>query len=326
MLKRIKSKTLRRVLLGVLIIVGLPAGWYLVNRAVGPLTAVRVRAAQPGTERKPLPAGRLRIGCYNIAHGRGLATSNWRMGSTESVLERLRQIAALLREQELDIVILNEVDFDSVWSGHVNQAEHIVREAGFPFRAEQRNIDAAVPFVSIRFGNVVLSRWPIRDARRIDYPSYKTWETILAGRKDGLLCTVAISDAFQVRVLAVHLEHRSETTRVRSARIIDDIRVASPLPLIAAGDFNSTCLGSPWAFTDREGRTAISSLLETGGYRTLPAKAPRPEDLTFPSVKPRSVIDWILVPPSWTIRSKTVIDSTLSDHKLVVMEVELPRE
>lgn len=326
MLKRIRSKALRRVLLAAVVIAGVAVAWYAVNRAVSPLTAVRVREERIAVERALPPAAQLRIACYNIAHGRGLATSNWRMGSTESVLARLRQIAALLREQDLDIVVLNEVDFDSLWSGHVNQAEFIAREAGFPFRAEQRNIDMSLPFASLRFGNAILSRYPVRDARRVDYPSCKTWETILAGRKDGLLCTVAVSDALQLRVLAVHFDHRPEWVRVASAKVVDDLCKTSPLPFLAAGDFNSTRIGFPRATLDPEGRTAISWLLETGGYQTLPTEAPQPSDLTFPSVDARSVIDWILVPPSWTIRSRTVIDSNLSDHKLVVMEVSVPKD
>ena len=326
MLKRVKSKLLRRIVLTVIITVGVPVAWYFVNRAVSPLTAVRVHDERREPGSASTFTGRLRIGCYNIAHGRGLATSNWRMGSTESVLARLRQIAALLRRQGLDIVVLNEVDFDSVWSGHENQAAVIAREAGFRYRAEQRNIDMSIPFASLRFGNAVLSRYPISDAQRIDYPSCKTWETVLAGRKDGLLCTIAISDALQLRVLAVHLDHRPEWVRVESAQNIDDLRKASPLPLVAAGDFNSTRIGFPRATLDGEGRTAISWLLETGSYQTLPLEQPRPEDLTFPSVSAQSVIDWILVPPSWTIRSRTVIGTDLSDHKLVVMEVSVPKD
>jgi hypothetical protein len=41
-------------------------------------------------------------------------------------------------------------------------------------------------------------------------------------------------------VLAVHLEHRSEAVRVESARMIVALAKAKPIPLIAAGDFNST--------------------------------------------------------------------------------------
>ncbi len=324
MTKRTRYRRLRRVALVALIFIGVIVGWYAVNRIVSPLTAVRVRELPLAVERPARPPGRLRIGCYNIAHGRGLARSNWRMGSTESVLERLRQIAALLREHDLDIVVLNEVDFDSAWSGHENQAEHIARAAGYPHRAEQRNIDVSFPFFSLRFGNAVLSRHPIRDARLIDYPSVSTKETIFAGRKNGLLCTIQLPGDRLVRVLAVHLDHRPEWVRVGSAKVIVDLRKESDVPLIAAGDFNSTRIGFPHATLDRDGRTAISWLLHTGAYQTLPADGPRPDDLTFPSVASRSVIDWILVPPAWTIRSKAVIPGTLSDHKLVVMEVELP--
>ena len=54
------------------------------------------------------------------------------------------QIAALLRTINADVVVLNEVDFDSTWTHSVDEARYLAEKAGYPFLAEQRNIDYRV--------------------------------------------------------------------------------------------------------------------------------------------------------------------------------------
>jgi endonuclease/exonuclease/phosphatase family metal-dependent hydrolase len=87
----------------------------------------------------------LRIATYNIAHGRGLAESNWDGGSPADHEARLQAIAAELRAWPVDVVVLEEVDFDASWSHRVNQAEVLARAAGFPYWIEQSNYDLRFP-------------------------------------------------------------------------------------------------------------------------------------------------------------------------------------
>jgi hypothetical protein len=75
----------------------------------------------------------IRIASYNIAHGRGLADSNWHGGNLQQRLKRLDAIGALLRDVDADLVILNEVDFDASWSFGVNQARHLAEIAHYPY-------------------------------------------------------------------------------------------------------------------------------------------------------------------------------------------------
>jgi len=323
MSKPARRKLLRRVLRGVLALLMFCLAWYALGRAISPLRAVRLYSPPPKPAAGRSFHGRLRIATYNIAHGRGTAESNWSGGDQDVRIGRLKKIARLLKEQNLDLVVLNEVDFDAIWSGGVNQAQFLAREAGFAFVAEQRNLDASIPFVSLQFGNALLSRHPIAEAHVVDFEGHAAWETILAGKKRGLLCKVRLREALTVRILATHLEHRGEQTRIRSARRIEALRTADPLPLVVAGDLNSTPVGFPAARSDPRGQTALSILLADGGFRTLPSAKPRAEDLTFSTTIPRSVIDWILVPPDWRILSRTAIDTKLSDHRPVVMEVQV---
>jgi endonuclease/exonuclease/phosphatase family metal-dependent hydrolase len=154
---------------------------------------------------------------------------------------------------------------------------------------------------------------------------YSAWETILAGKKQGLLCTLDLAGAGRVRLLAVHLEHRSEGVRIRAAELIEELRAASATPIIAAGDFNSMPLGFPCATPDKHGRTALSLLLDTGAWRTEPTSAPNLDDFTFPSTNPSSIIDWVLAPADWNLTSRRVTGGELSDHKAVIVHLSLPQ-
>jgi hypothetical protein len=48
---------------------------------------------------------------------------------------------------------------------------------------------------------------------------------------------------------------------------------------------------------------------------------PQPDGLTVPVPNPTQVIDGILVPPAWQIRSRSVVVLSASDHAAVFMEV-----
>jgi len=74
-------------------------------------------------------------------------------------------------------VVLNEADFDATWSGGINQAQWIAKHAGYPYHVEQRNYDVSLPFFKPRFGNAILSRWPILDAEQIELPAVSKWES-----------------------------------------------------------------------------------------------------------------------------------------------------
>jgi endonuclease/exonuclease/phosphatase family metal-dependent hydrolase len=146
------------------------------------------------------------------------------------------------------------------------------------------------------------------------------------GKKEGLLCSVQTSPENFLNILAIHLDHRLETTRLKSVRVIHQLRRTSPGPLILAGDFNTSPAHHPLATPDPSGQTALSWLLAQGGYQTRPQPEdlPDPLDLTFSTLNPQRVIDWILVPGDWHIHSHRVVDAGLSDHRLVLMEVEIP--
>ena len=236
------KRWLWRLLLLVLLIV---FGPYLLSRCMAPANRLVIRESA-STENAEIP-NRLRIACYNIAHGRGLVESNWDGVDPSTRIQRLDQIADLLSEINADVVVLNEVDFDASWSNHVNQAEYLAKQCGYSFWVEERNLDFRVVHRTWRFGNAILSKLPLSNAQLIDLPSYGELETLLAGKKRAFGVDVSLGN-HDVHLVAAHLSHRSEDIRERSAQAIVDHVRQKGLPTVVAGDMNS----SPKSFPEQQ--------------------------------------------------------------------------
>ncbi len=263
----------------------------------------------------------LRVACYNIAHGRGLAESNWDGGDAATRIGRLDDIADLLIKLDADVVVLNEVDFDTSWSNHVNQAKYLAEKAGYAYRVEERNLDFRVLHRTWRFGNAILSRFPISNAEVVDLPSYAGLETMLAGKKRGVRCDVSVGEK-SLRVFGLHLSHRSEDVREQSAASVVELVRESPHACIVMGDMNSTPIGFPHSSKAGDGGNAIETFSQSGlvlsGLPDLPLED---AELTYRSDDPKSIIDWILVSLPLRFESHAVEPSTLSDHRPVVADV-----
>jgi endonuclease/exonuclease/phosphatase family metal-dependent hydrolase len=330
-----KPQRLPLVLAAALLTLGLLAVFapHIRLRLDAPTAAVSVLGGVVGgTEGAAVPMpDALTVVSYNIAHGRGSGSDNFNGEDAETRAHRLDEIAAFLREQDADIVVLNEVDFDTTWSHGVNQARHIAEAAGYPHRVEQRNFDVSVPLFRAAFGNAILSRVPIIEASRIPYPALSRVEAALAGHKQGVVATLAFSDG-AVRVAAVHLSHRDETVRHASAALLLG-QVADGPPLIVAGDFNSVLRGMPgWEANEEaagggpgaegpsaEGQSALD-LMASSALVGHPANRARS---TYPSTAPALTLDWVFVDPRLTVQTLQAPAGSLSDHLPLVAVVGL---
>lgn len=288
-----RRKKRRRLFLALLIVLFAP---YLFTRVAAVFRVVRTVEMEqvPATEMGP--SGSYRLLCYNIAHGRGLADSNWRDWSlsNEPKRNRIEKIGTFLAEANADVVVLNEVDFYSTWSGHQNQARAIASTAGYRYVVEQRNLDFGWIIGGCQFGNAILSRYPVVKTKVLDYPAEKEWESWLVGQKRGVVATLKLPSNQLVDVAAIHLEHRRESTRIGSAKILLELAGRPDAnPLILAGDFNSTPTDYPFARFDPQGGNAMDLLFSSHEWQATNREAPLA--FTFRADKPAQVIDWILV-------------------------------
>ena len=95
----------------------------------------------------------------------------------------------------------------------------------------------------------------------------------------------------------------------------------SSLPVIVAGDFNSSPPGFAKSETTESGNNAIEAFDEWQLFQRSPVENPAVSEMTFPSNAPAQVLDWILVPGEMEIVDYQVISMGLSDHLPVVADV-----
>ena len=308
-------------------------GPYLYSRVMAPncrlvLRKLEKSAAEVPPAEVPSAKDSLRVACYNIAHGRGLAESNWEGGDGAARLERLEQIASLLKEINADVLVLNEVDFDASWSNQVNQAEYLAKACGYRYWVEERNLDFRVLHRTWRFGNAILSKYLISNPELIDLPSYGESETWLAGKKRAFGVELAWGNndvgSSGVHLVAAHLSHRSEDLRERSAAMIVEHVRQNGLPTVIAGDMNSSPIGFPGNTMTEDGRNAIETFLAADSLSESQVDVPEiSAEFTFPSNDPRIVIDWFFANERLRFGSYRVIESELSDHRPIVAEFQL---
>ena len=294
---------------------------YFYSRAASPFRRVMVFADSAIAESVPSQSAKqqLRVLTYNIAHGRGLAESNWAGGNAVQRRDRLEQIAQVLRDADAEVVVLNEVDFDCSWSHSVNQAEFLADLAGYRYRVEQRNLDFRVLCWTWKFGNAILSKLPVKNAKVIDIPGYSKTETLVAGQKRCVSVDVEWGGR-PITVIGAHLCHRSEERRVESADVMVKNAQSSSRKTIIAGDLNSTAPGFPHAVIDAG--NAISSLDASNLFRRHPTEAPTSlGEFTFRSGKTQTLIDWIIIPSTADFERYSVVNTDLSDHRPVWTDI-----
>lgn len=323
---RPESSWAKTALTTVAVLVVASAAWW----GSGRLSADARRLAIERAEATAAPLrldGTVRILAWNIAHGRGDAEQgvlqNWAGGSAEERIDRLEEMAEVLRRADADIVVLNEVDFDAGWSHGIDQAAFLARAARYPNRVEQRNFDFRVPFESWAFGNALLTRFPIADARWIELPDHSRVEDILIGSKEAALVRLTIGTD-TLSVVPVHLEFREGDTRLEAVPILEAVRAEEPAPLVLAGDFNTAPPG--WPATTPT--TALGELLDLGWTSVRAERTPGPDALTFPTYDPVESRDWILAEPSLEIVDARIVRGAehLSDHAPVVAVLRLPSD
>lgn len=317
-----KSRWWRYLAIGSVIFAALVVGTYVYSRWVSTTQQIIVGRNENAVASFDESRDLLRIACYNIAHGRGIAESNLDGGDQKQRAERLEEIAGLLRQLDADVVVLNEVDFDTSWSHGVNQARQLAQQCGYPYWVEQRNLDFGVLGWRWCFGNAVLSKFPIREAGLLKLPPHSVWESWLVGQKQAVSVKIE-TPGYPLDIIGIHLEHRDESDRTAAVRaILNSIAELESTPLLL-GDLNSTPNGFPNSMTDGAGDNALDLLDRSQRFRREPANVLTSDQMTFHSQQPDRVIDWILIPSDWQFRRYFAVDSNLSDHRPIVAEVQV---
>jgi len=208
-------------------------------------------------------------------------------------LPNLDRIAHLINGY--DIVGLQEVDAGSLRCSFINLTEYLAERGEFPYWYHQvnRNLGRIA-----QHSNGFLSQFQPDAVENLRLPGLIPGRQALLARFD--------AGAHTLVVLVLHLA-LSKRARMLQLGYVGEIVNSYPHAIVM-GDMNSRA-------RSREMRLLFN---QTGLHEPL-------EDLhTYPSWRPSSNIDHVLVSSGLKVRHARVVDHALSDHLPIMTEVELP--
>lgn len=249
------------------------------------------------------PAARfhtLKLASFNIQTGistasyREYITGSWRyvMPSTKR-LPNLNRIARLLAP--FDIVGLQEVDGGGLRSMRIVQTQYLAEHGGFPYWHNQ---------INRRLGDIALHSNGLMSKLR---PSAVNEYSLpgLPGR-GALVARFGPLRGDALHLCVVHLA-LSRRARLKQLAFVSEL-IGDLDHVVLMGDLNC------------ERNTPEMKLLTASTRLCDPAR----EIMTFPSWRPRKMLDHILVTPDLHVVSQRVLDCQCSDHLPLAMEVRLP--
>ena len=267
---------------------------------------------------------KLKVLTWNISYAYGLGSEGTAQYEPKDKVHfelTLNSMADFIRNTEIDIVLLQEVDFDSRRSHHIHQLDWLARKTGLLYRSEIVSWKHAyVPYpglkLSRQFGPIVsgggiLSRFPIQPLLQEMLPKPKEnsflYNFFYLSRYLQLVSVQLRKNdpSATLNLMNLHLEAFSKENRelhlVKMQSRLVDYGVD-----LTAGDFNG-----------------LVSLLDQFAENFVALPAPEP---TYPSPNPDQILDGFVLKKNrfsdFTI--KTLDSGTLSDHFPVLMEMTIP--
>lgn len=219
---------------------------------------------------------------------------NIHRGQDSNNEDRLMDMARFIRECNVDIVGLQEVDSVCYRSGRVDQAKVLAEKTGMNYTFARH-----FAFQGGAYGQAILSKFPI----------IEVWNHRLPIKSDKPEASTAfLSATINVKnkrwlVGVVHLDYRDENSRESQAQLINSIYNNPKTPCILMGDLN-----------DEPSSKTVSILLQNFNDT-------HPDDsYTFPVGLPVKKIDYILINHTENVKIKKseVLDIDFSDHCPIV--------
>ena len=255
----------------------------------------------------------LRLMTFNIAHGRGPGLYQG-FTSVRQLRRNMERIAGMLRDAQVDIAALQEIDEESHWHRGVRLMDTLCENCDYAYTMIGVNTrrEGRKP---LSYGNALMSRLPV------ELWDNQPFGTATLGEKGFLYAEIELAPGVLLPIVNLHLDFRSRERRiVQIERLIEYLRARPQregrrhIQPIVCGDFNSGSgkAGDAVAHLFRY-------LIETDKYQLFPEKA-----RTFPAYWPRRGLDFVFVPRTIAVQRALVLPTTLSDHRPVVVEVEIP--
>jgi endonuclease/exonuclease/phosphatase family metal-dependent hydrolase len=245
--------------------------------------ALTVAFAWPQSVDSLPESGVLRLATYNIHYG---YDKDWHFN--------LEAIAETIRQNDVDVAALQEVDTGRLTSYAVDDAYYLARRL-------HMNV-AYLPAVEHLTGIALLYRGPQAPIRQRLLTSLQ--------EQTGILEAVIPGHHAPLHAFGIWMGLSDEDTQRQIREALEFIGDATPASF--GGDFNAE-YGSPVA----------QAVVASGFQDPFTVLGITPVPLTDPAVEPTARIDYVWLREVILLRA-WVPDSLASDHRMVVVEVEVP--
>jgi endonuclease/exonuclease/phosphatase family metal-dependent hydrolase len=307
------------------------------------------KGQQPG----PDADGKLKVMTWNIAYSYGIGSSaeGYAPHTAEEMNDSLNRIGNAIKDSGADLVLLQEIDFDSDRSYNINQMEEISQITGLRYAAPAISWKANyVPFPywppnhhfgRMLSGGAVLSRYPIILNQVTLHPKPKGNNFVY-----NMFYLFRYSQHVQLQVNNVtidvvnnHLEAFDKANREKQAYLLQDIFqnfLDEGRVVIAGGDMNAipSEADAKNNFPDDDGvdhqnDTTLEILKDVQGINEIVGDEDYAGNesafFTFPANEPNRRLDYIFVSNTISVENAAVMPvGELSDHLPVTAELTLP--
>jgi endonuclease/exonuclease/phosphatase family metal-dependent hydrolase len=253
------------------------------------------------------------LGCASLA-GTGskevrVLVYNIHAGWSPSGQSNLERVAAVIRELQADVVLLQEVDRNTTRSGNVDQIARLSELTGL-----HAAFGKTLPYQGGDYGIAILSRWPIASDTLIRLPVEPPQQR--AGglyEPRGALYTVLARPGGELHVVNTHIDaSREDHYRRQEIRTVAEIgaRGRARARTLVGGDLNA-----------EPGTDVVNNILAQS-WRDAFALCGTGEGLTYPWDIPVKRIDYLLLSDGWRCREARVVENDASDHRPVFVRLE----
>jgi endonuclease/exonuclease/phosphatase family metal-dependent hydrolase len=296
---------------------------------------------------------RLIVMSWNIAYARGTNPDNEQDAafSKGEIDDRLEQMGATIRQSGADLVLLQEIDFDSQRSCGIDQLARLAEASGLRYGARAISWRANyVPFPywppsrhygGVLSGGAVLSRFPLRENRVRLHPKPRAnpwWYNLFYLFRYTQSVRVDLGDR-EMWAVNNHLEAWDKPNRVAQARALvgtlEGLRREGATLLLFAGDLNTVppeakqkhgFVDSPR--DDYRGDETLSILRAFAETQEIVPMGRYVSDetrhFTFPTLAPTRRLDYVFVDRQLRVeRYHMLRTGDFSDHLPVVAEIRL---
>lgn len=253
-----------------------------------------VSCALPG-KKEAVPPEYITVMTYNMHHGVGI----------DGVFD-LDRIAELIRENDVDLVALQEVDVETERVNGIHIMKYLSDTLNMSWVFGQN-----LSFQGGGYGNGILSKYPVSVWKNDHFPSFNE------GEQRGLLQTLIDVQGKEIIFWNTHLDHRPEDTeRLQSISAILQKAGPTTCPIIVAGDFN-----------DIPGSPAIQAIATQ--FKDSWSFKGRGSGFTFPSDSAGRRIDYIFFKNDRTQKiylkpvQAAVLKTPASDHLPLLTRFEI---